>query len=157
MRSGRLNAHVTVRWVLAEVAAIGAVVLWGKLPVMTYTSALGDRELLVVLAVLFFGLIAFLMLDSLQRISAQGAQIRRLAQELALLRAATESERQGGGSPGQEPPVAPERHHRRDGRNTFMIVLLASWVIACVVFYVLQAEGRLPDSITYFLTAAYKQ
>jgi hypothetical protein len=38
-----------------------------------------------------------------------------------------------------------------------MIVLLASWVIACVVFYVLQAEGRLPDSITYFLTAAYKQ
>lgn len=93
MRSGRLDAHVTVRWILAECAAILAVLLWGRLPFIAYTSALGDRELLVVLAVILFCLIAFLMLDCLSRISAQTHQIKRLTQELALLRESAESSR----------------------------------------------------------------
>lgn len=86
MRSGRLNAHVTVRWILAEGAAFVAVSLWQWLPLFGFTSTLGDRELLMVLAVVFFALIAFLMLDSLVRISTHTHQIKLLTQEVALLR-----------------------------------------------------------------------
>ena len=90
MRSGRLNAHVTVRWILAESAAFLAVLLWQWLPMFGFTSTLGDRELLMVLAVVFFALIAFLMLDSLVRISTHTYQIKLLTQEVALLRERTE-------------------------------------------------------------------
>lgn len=91
MRSGRLNAHVTVRWILAEGAAFLAVSLWQWLPMFGFTSALGDRELLMVLAVVFFALVAFLMLDSLARISTHTHQIKLLTQEVALLRERVES------------------------------------------------------------------
>jgi hypothetical protein len=91
MRSSRLSAHVTVRWILAEAAAILMVLLWGMLPLISYTSALSDRELLVILAVIFFGFIAFLILDSLVRISTHTKQIKVLTQELALLRERVES------------------------------------------------------------------
>lgn len=91
MRSGRLNAHVTVRWILAEGAAFLAVSLWQWLPMFGFTSTLGDRELLMVLAVVFFALVAFLMLDSLARISSHTHQIKLLTQELALLREHVES------------------------------------------------------------------
>lgn len=85
MRSGRLNAHVTVRWILAEGAAFVAVSLWQWLPLFGFTSTLGDRELLMVLAVVFFSLVAFLMLDSLVRISTHTHQIKLITQEVALL------------------------------------------------------------------------
>ena len=91
MRSGRLNAHVTVRWILAEGAAFAAVCLWQWLPLFGFTSTLGDRELLMVLAVVFFALVAFLMLDSLVRISTHTHQIKLLAQEVAMLRERAES------------------------------------------------------------------
>ena len=91
MRSGRLNAHVTVRWILAEGAAIFAVMMWQWLPLFGFTSTLGDRELLMILAVVFFALIAFLILDSLVRISTHTHQIKLLTQELALLRVRSES------------------------------------------------------------------
>ena len=86
MRSGRLSAHVTVRWMLAEGLALAAVLLWRWLPLVGFTSGLGDRELLMILAVVFFSLIAFLMLDCLARISTHTHHIKLLAQELALLR-----------------------------------------------------------------------
>lgn len=93
MRSGRLNAHVTVRWILAEGAAFLAVSLWQWLPLFGFTSTLGDRELLMVLAVVFFALIAFLMLDCLVRISTHTHQIKLLTQEVALLRESAEPKR----------------------------------------------------------------
>lgn len=93
MRTGRLNAHVTVRWLLAEGAAFLSVLLWQWLPVFGLTSTLGDRELLMILAVVFFAFIAFLMLDSLVRISTHTHQIKRLTQEIALLREGTEPNR----------------------------------------------------------------
>ena len=93
MRTGRLNAHVTVRWVLAESFALIAVLLWRFLPLFSFTSNLGDRELLVVLAVVFFVFIAFLILDCLVRISTHTHQIKLLTQELALLRESTELSR----------------------------------------------------------------
>jgi len=86
MRTGRLNAHVTVRWLLAEGATFLSVLLWQWLPLFGVTSTLGDRELLMVLAVVFFALIAFLMLDCLVRISTHSHQVKLLTQELALLR-----------------------------------------------------------------------
>ena len=89
MRTGRLNAHVTVRWVLAEGAALLAVLLWRWLPLFSVTSTMGDRELLVILAVVFFVFIAFLILDCLVRISTHTRQIKVLTQELALLRVST--------------------------------------------------------------------
>lgn len=92
MRSGRLNAHVTVRWILAEGAAFIAVLLWQWLSLIGVTSTMGDRELLMVLAVVFFALISFLMLDSLMRISTHTHQIKLLTQELAILRNSVESE-----------------------------------------------------------------
>lgn len=98
MRAGRLSAHLTVRWMLAEGVAILGVVVWSWLPFFSFTSGLNDRELLVVLAVLLFVLIAFLMLDSLARISTHTHQIKRLTQEVALLRAASAG--------GQDPPAA---------------------------------------------------
>lgn len=94
MRSGRLNAHVTVRWLLAEGAALLAVLLWRWLPLFGVTSSMGDRELLMVLAVVFFALIAFLMLDCLVRISTHSHQVKLLTQELALLREQVESRKQ---------------------------------------------------------------
>ena len=158
IRTKRLSAHIAVRWVLAEVGAIGAVLLWGRLPVIAYTSVLGDRELLVVLAVLFFGLIAFLMLDSLQRISAQSAQLRRLAQELALLQARA-------GSPpvtvASEDAVASANTHSVEAAWTrpgpFATLIVATWIIVCVMLYVVEAEGRLPEGIVRLLTAAFRQ
>ena len=33
MRRGRLSAFISVRWIIAELAAVGAVMVWGRLPV----------------------------------------------------------------------------------------------------------------------------
>ncbi len=98
VRLGRLSARVTVSWILADLVAIVAILAWGRLPVLAFTSTLDDRELLVVLAVLFFSYVSYLMLDSLQRISTQSTQIARLAQQLALLQEAV-------GTPPASPPA----------------------------------------------------
>jgi type VI protein secretion system component VasK len=155
MRSGRLDAHVTVRWILAECAAILAVLLWGRLPFIAYTSALGDRELLVVLAVILFCLIAFLMLDCLSRISAQTHQIKRLTQELALLRESAEA--------NQSVPPVESRNHRGTGSvrksntkgNSVRDVLIAIWILACICLYLLEIRGPYPSFLTRFFTADY--
>jgi hypothetical protein len=54
VRLGRLSARLTVSWILADLVAIVAILVWGRLPVFAFTSTLDDRVLLVVLAVLFF-------------------------------------------------------------------------------------------------------
>ena len=104
VRIGRLTARVTVSWILADLIAIAAILLWGRLPLIAYTSALTDRELLLVLAVLSFSYLAYLMLDSLQRISAQSAQIARLAQQIALMQEAADAP---AGRAPQDRPVRP--------------------------------------------------
>lgn len=91
LRTRRLDPHVTVHWILAELAAMAALLLWKWLPIFKLTSALDDRALLMVLTVVFFTLIAFLMIDSLTRISTHTRQIKLLTQELALLRASVEN------------------------------------------------------------------
>ena len=145
VRLGRLSARVTVSWILADLVAVAALLLWGRLPVIGYTSTLGDRELLVVLAVLFFSYLAFLMLDSLQRISGQSAQIARLAQQIALLQEAAAAP---AARPVQAPPAGPSDERREPGPRpepaaplqqpqpgALGQIVLAVWLILCFGTY----------------------
>jgi hypothetical protein len=157
MRSGRLNAHVTVRWVLAEGAAFMAVLLWRWLPLFSVTSTLGDRELLVVLAVVFFALIAFLILDCLVRISTHTHQIKLLTQELALLRESAErnlDERVTQLTQSVSILVPRGSTYTTEGQSNHSVrdVLLALWILACIIFYLFDI------SYTFnFFTANFKQ
>jgi hypothetical protein len=81
-----LDAHLTVRWVLVQCAAIVAVIVWRSLPIFSFTSRLQDRQLLLIMTVLFFAFVSFLMLDILVRIPKQNNQIKKLTQELAIQR-----------------------------------------------------------------------
>ena len=157
IRSGRVSAFIAVRWIIVELVAICAVLIWGRLPLIAFTASLGDRELLVVLAVILFGLIAFLMLDNLQRISDQNSQLRRLNQEVALLR---ESVATGG-------PIA-QRGLACDDMDTapvpknvapepLAVTVMVMWIAACIAVYVIQSNGDLPASVSRLLTAAFTQ
>ncbi|HUS96940.1 MAG TPA: DUF2304 family protein [Hyphomicrobiaceae bacterium] len=86
-----LEAHIAVRWILIECATILAVILWRWLPFLTFTSGLQDRELLLILTVLFFVFVAVFVLDTLIRISMHSRQIKQLTQELALVRLQAEN------------------------------------------------------------------
>jgi len=157
MRSGRLNAHITVRWVLAECAAILAVLLWGRLPFITYTSALGDRELLVVLAVLLFGFFAFLILDCLARISTHTYQIKRLTQELALLRQSPQTERSAISVDFSADARACGTQGSHINENLTRDALFVIWIIACIGLYLLELTGSYPTFLLRFLSADYMQ
>ncbi len=156
MRSGRLSGFISVRWIIAELAAICAVMVWGRLPVIAFTSSLGDRELMVVLAVIFFGLIAFLMLDSLQRISDQNNQLRRLNQELALLRESV-------GTRAAIPDRRSDSHDvtvpapKKLGPGPLAITAMVMWIVGCIAVYVIQGAGHLPAAVSRLLTAAFRQ
>jgi hypothetical protein len=155
MRSGRLSAFITVRWIIAETIAIAAVLVWGRLPVIAFTSSLGDRELLVILAVMFFGLITFLMLDSLQRISDHSGQLRRLTQEVALLHerlAATVGTEFEATTPQNFASPLPRK---RPGPEPFAITIMVMWIVGCVAVYLVQSAGSLPASVVRLLSAAY--
>jgi hypothetical protein len=167
VRLGRLSARVTVSWILADLVAVAALLLWGRLPVIGYTSTLGDRELLVVLAVLFFSYLAFLMLDSLQRISGQSAQIARLAQQIALLQEAAAAP---AARPVQAPPAGPSDERREPGPRpepaaplqqpqpgALGQIVLAVWLILCFGTYLVQAYDNLPARLHNLMLASYKQ
>jgi|GEM_PF-1695723 len=162
MRSGRLNAHVTVRWVLVECAGMIAVVLWKWLPFFKYTSALGDRELLMILAVVFFVLMAFLMLDCLVRISTHTTQVKRLTQELALLRTSIEPAGTVGRQSGEMPTNTSinlqktqlfEQKSEALGKQN---ILLIFWIVACLAFYLWDIYPGFPETIKAFFTASYQ-
>ena len=171
VRVGRLTARVTVSWILADLIAIAAILLWGRLPVIAYTSALGDRELLLVLAVLFFTYVAYLMLDSLQRISAQSAQIARLAQQMALMQEAATAagRRDAGDSPGARPasagplPAATTARPRGEaaepghGPGPAGQIVIAAWIVLCFATYLYQEYGHFPLWLHNLLVANYKE
>jgi hypothetical protein len=158
VRLGRLSARVTVSWILADLVAIAAILLWGRLPFIGYTATLGDRELLVVLAVLFFSYLAFLMLDSLQRISGQSAQIARLAQQIALLQEAAAAP---AARPAQALPAGPSDERREPGPTSepgaLGQIMLAVWLILCFGTYLVQAYDNLPARLHNLMLASYKQ
>lgn len=166
LRSERLSAHIAVRWLLAECTAIAAFLLWQWLPLFRYTSAMGDRELLMVLAVIFFVLVTFLMLDSLVRISAQNLQIKRLAQEFALLQerfedAQPQGERLVGPSETSSrlhKPTRSDESIRPDGTTVAQRIVevgLSAWLLACVGTFVWQLQPSFPVAFSRLLTAQY--
>lgn len=159
MRSGRLNAHVTVRWVLVECAGIFAVVLWKWLPLFKYTSALGDRALLMILAVVFFVLIAFLMLDCLVRISTHTTQVKRLTQELALLRTYVEPVgKEEDSTVAKIPVIVPnvESFKQNNGDLGKRDMLLIFWIVACLGLYLWDIYPGYPETMKAFFTASYQ-
>ena len=81
-----LDGHLTVRWLLVLGTALLTIVFWRWLPFFGLTSALQERELLLMVTVLLFALVVVLMLDLLVRSSRQSAQIKRLTQEVAIQR-----------------------------------------------------------------------
>jgi hypothetical protein len=85
-RTGRLNSHITVHWLLFEILAFSILAAWKWLPLFGYTSNLSDRELILGLVIGALVVVAVLFLDGLVRFSRQERQIKSLAQELALLR-----------------------------------------------------------------------
>ncbi|WP_085902025.1 DUF2304 family protein [Kiloniella majae] len=90
LRTNRLDAHITVRWLFVELIAIALLAMWKWLPVFGYTSGLADRELILILVIGAFVFAAILILDILVLLSKQARQIKTLAQELALLRQRTD-------------------------------------------------------------------
>lgn len=155
MRTGRLNAHVTVRWILAEGLAILAVLLWGGLPLIQYTSTLGDRELLVVLAVVFFALLAFFILDCLVRISTHTHQIKQLSQELALLR-------QQIADVGVCFPIAamPEPMPAPGAKacvgESLRDLLLFFWMATCLCLFLWDGLPGYPGTLKTFFSATFR-
>ena len=85
-----LDGHLTVRWLLVLGTALLTIVFWRWLPFFGLTSALQERELLLMVTVLLFALVVVLMLDLLVRSSRQSAQIKRLTQEVAIQRERTD-------------------------------------------------------------------
>ena len=81
-----LDGHLMVRWLLVLGTALLTIVFWRWLPFFGLTSALQERELLLMVTVLLFALVVVLMLDLLVRSSRQSAQIKRLTQEVAIQR-----------------------------------------------------------------------
>ena len=166
LRSERLSAHIGVRWVLAECAAVAAFLLWQWLPLYRYTSAMGDRELLMVLAVIFFVLVTFLMLNSLVRISTQNAQIKQLAQEIALLREQVESEQpQVESLNGPSPSLSRSNERTRSDEPVrsqgsplmprIVEAGLSAWLVVCVGLFVWQLQPSFPAALSRLLTAEY--
>lgn len=158
MRTGRLNAHVTVRWILAEAVAVVAVLLWAWLPLIKYTSTLGDRELLVMLAVVFFVLLAFFILDCLVRISTHTRQIKQLSQEQALLRQHTaDAGVQFSVSALSAPTPEPRAKSRASVTQRLCNLFLFFWMAACLGLFILDGLGGFPPFLKAFLTAKFKQ
>jgi hypothetical protein len=158
MRSGRLSADVAVRWVLAEIVAIGALLLWSWLPLFPITAGLEDRELLVILAVLFFVLIAFLMLDSLARISTQTEQIKRLTQEIALLRETVKAhDHTVEPAPRCEILANGNTETSKRKPSSWTTVIAVVWIAGCVGFFVLEMQPALFPVLKAGLTAGYQE
>jgi len=164
LRSGRLNAHISVRWLLAEFTAILMVLLWGMLPLISYTSVLTDREMLVILAVIFFGLISFLILDSLVRISLHTRQIKVLTQEMALLKENVEP--YGKIKLLHESIVLSDVENKKINSKLenpgvvikgFKLIILTLWIIMCLSMYLFQMHKSYPEFLKKFFTANYQE
>jgi hypothetical protein len=155
-----LDGHLTVRWLLIQGAALLTIIFWRWLPIFSLTSALQDRELLLMVTVLLFAFVVFLMLDLLVRSSRHSAQIKRLTQELAVQREridrldpiAAPKEAAEDSAVAQLPPVSAVKVSR--GSTTACI-----WIVACIGFFILETfaydSRAYPEALRKFLMAAY--
>jgi hypothetical protein len=86
LRSGKIISPIAVKWIFLDIIAIIVILGWGRLPFIRFTRGLSDREMLVLLACIFFVFLSLVILECMILISKQTNQIRHLAQELALLK-----------------------------------------------------------------------
>lgn len=157
-----LDAHITVRWVLVQVVAMLAIIIWRWLPVYTLTSHLQDRELLLLTTVLLFAFVTFLMLDILVRVSKQKDQMKRLVQELAIQRQRIDRIAAPDLSPVQSEPdiqLAGDISAQRRTDGGIGQLFACFWIMICVAFYYIEAalynSPYYPDFVRRFLTANY--
>ena len=130
------------------------------LPVISYTSRLNDREMLVILAVIFFGLISFLILDALSRISTHTRQLKVLTQEVALLR---ENIAASGKIDLAHRPIEPidrDDSGILKGQACSMLkgyqqAMLALWIVLCLGIYIMQMYPSYPLFLKRFFSAKY--
>ena len=165
LRKGKLTPQVTMRWLLASIVSIAAVLFWGRLPFISFTANLNDREMLVVLTIIIFVFFSFLILECLSIISKHTNQIRRLTQEIALMKAqngtAPSHQLQAGRpreftTPSQaEPDNATIKSKAKTKLSvSAQDVLLFLWIALWVGLYVCQ--DCFPACIKEMLTANYK-
>lgn len=84
VRSGRLNAHMAISWVVAELAFMVMMYSDGlRYQIRTYMGEERAAYSLLLVGTIWF---VFLMLETLTRISALTTKLKNVNQELALVR-----------------------------------------------------------------------
>jgi hypothetical protein len=160
LAKGYISAQSAVRWILAELLALIVFVAWRYLPFFRFTSSLSDRELLLIVVVIFFALACFLMLDALVHISRLTGQVKTLAQESALLRLRLDSiapEPVGQNDSGTDPtPSRPGQNVSTQkaplNKKDWSALL---WIMACGGFLYMFTFNWLPSTVLAFFTANY--
>lgn len=154
----KLSTHLAVRWALAELAALGFILLWPWLPFIHWTSQMSDRKLLLLVVIFLFIFLVFLLLYAFTHISANTRNIKLLTQEIALLRAAVLEAGIDDHSDIQrecdaralESNVPVKGASKRISLSGILIVV---WSVSCVLAYIY--KEHLPESFKAMLTAAY--
>ena len=162
MRTGRLSAHLTIRWLLAEGAAFLAMFFWSMLPFFSLEPGLDGREHLIILVLILCIFIAFLILDSQARTAAHTHEIRQLTEEIALLRA-TMSDRDR--APSAVVPrsslisrlIAAIKIKRQRQPISWSTVAGIFWIGGCIAFYILEMQPAISPWLTRGLTVSYGQ
>lgn len=159
LRTRRISPHLAVRWILTEGIVITAVLLWGRLPLLKYTTQIGDRALLVILAVVFFGFVVYLILECLVQISIHTNQIKRLTQEVALLRAELQNNDPVvlmDSNVDAAAPTVPAASTQKTKPSRLAIVC-GIWICLCMGLYFYLGHPNFPGWLTAFFTAQYKE
>lgn len=160
MRTGRLSAYLTIRWLLAEGAAFLAMFFWSMLPLFSLEPGLDGRDHLIVLVMILFIFIAFLILDSQARTAAHTHEIRQLTEEIALLRT-TMSDR----APSAVVPttslisrlIAAVKGKRQRQPISWSTIAGTVWIGCCIAFYILEMQPDPPPWLKAALTVSYGQ
>jgi hypothetical protein len=162
MRTGRLSAHLTIRWLLAEGAAFLAMFFWSMLPFFSLEPGLDGRKHLIILVMILCVFIAFLILDSQARTAAHSHEIRQLTEEIALLRT-TISDRDRAPSAIVATTsllsrlIAAAKDNRQRQPISWSTVAGIFWISCCIAFYLLEMQPGLSPWLKAGLTASYGQ
>ena len=159
LRAQKLSPHITVRWIMVEVLALLLVVFWQYLPFFTWTSAMPDRKLLLLVTLGAGIVLIWLLLYSFVYISTHTRQIKILTQELALLRQKLQAAGIDDGStvprrlPSMEREEAAPFLTKKNVLHTAGATFALAWAFACLLLY--YYRHTFPDAVKAFLRANY--